>query len=92
MESNKESSVMKEQETITDDHQDKSVEKVLNKKDLNQMVWRSLLLQSSFNYERMQGGGWTYSIIPGLKKSIRIRKTCLMPCLTITNFSIPIPS
>lgn len=68
MESNKESSVMKEQETITDDHQDKSVEKVLNKKDLNQMVWRSLLLQSSFNYERMQGGGWTYSIIPGLKK------------------------
>lgn len=53
---------------INNDIQDTSNEKVLNKKDLNKMVWRSLLLQSSFNYERMQGGGWTYSIIPGLKK------------------------
>ena len=32
------------------------------------MVWRSLLLQASFNYERMQAGGWLYSILPGLKK------------------------
>ncbi|MGY3778049.1 PTS system mannose/fructose/sorbose family transporter subunit IID [Isobaculum melis] len=50
------------------EYQDPSVEKVLTKKDLNKMVWRSLLLQSSFNYERMQGGGWTYGLIPGLKK------------------------
>lgn len=31
-------------------------------------MFRSYLLQSSFNYERMQAGGWTYSLIPGLKK------------------------
>lgn len=40
----------------------------LDRKTLNQMVWRSLFLQASFNYERMQAGGWLYSIIPGLKK------------------------
>lgn len=55
-------------EIIDNEIQDPSIEKVLTKSDLNKMVWRSLLLQSSFNYERMQGGGWTYSIIPGLKK------------------------
>lgn len=68
MESNDKTQVIENQEIITNDYEDKSTEKVLNKKDLNQMVWRSLLLQSSFNYERMQAGGWTYSLIPGLKK------------------------
>ena len=42
--------------------------KQLDKKTLNKMVWRSLFLQGSFNYERMQAGGWLYSILPGLKK------------------------
>lgn len=56
------------EELIKDDYNDPTVEKVITKKDLNKMAWRSLLLQSSFNYERMQGGGWTYSLIPGLKK------------------------
>ncbi len=32
------------------------------------MVWRSLNLQGSFNYERMQAGGWLYGILPGLEK------------------------
>ncbi|WP_300357196.1 PTS system mannose/fructose/sorbose family transporter subunit IID [Fusobacterium sp.] len=50
------------------EYRDNSKEKVITKKDLNGMVWRSLLLQASFNYERMQAGGWLYSIIPGLKK------------------------
>ena len=45
-----------------------SSEKVITKKDLNVMVWRSLLLQASFNYERMQACGWLYSLLPGLKK------------------------
>lgn len=40
----------------------------LDKKTLNQMVWRSLNLQASFNYERMQAAGWLYAILPGLKK------------------------
>lgn len=53
---------------IPDTYKDPVYRKVLTKKDLHLMVWRSLMLQSSFNYERMQGGGWTYSIIPGLKK------------------------
>ncbi|GEM03115.1 PTS N-acetylgalactosamine transporter subunit IID [Halolactibacillus miurensis] len=69
MEYNKEN-----EELINNDIQDTSNDKVLNKKDLNKMVWRSLLLQSSFNYERMQGGGWTYSIIPGLKKIHKNKK------------------
>lgn len=32
------------------------------------MTWRSLFLQASFNYERMQAAGWLYGLIPGLKK------------------------
>ncbi len=50
------------------EYKDTSKDKVLDKKDLNSMVWRSLLLQASFNYERMQAGGWLYSLLPGLKK------------------------
>lgn len=51
-----------------DYYQDGATDQVLSKKDLNKMVWRSLLLQASFNYERMQAAGWLYSILPGLKK------------------------
>ncbi len=40
----------------------------LDKKTLNRMVWRSLMLQASFNYERMQAAGWLYGIAPGLEK------------------------
>ena len=42
--------------------------KDLDKKTLNKMVWRSLFLQASFNYERMQAAGWVYGILPGLEK------------------------
>lgn len=42
--------------------------KPLDKKTLNKMVWRSLFLQASFNYERMQAAGWLYGILPGLEK------------------------
>ena len=38
----------------------------LDKKTLNKMVWRSLNLQGSFNYERMQAAGWLNAILPGL--------------------------
>jgi PTS system N-acetylgalactosamine-specific IID component len=40
----------------------------LDQKTLNKMVWRSLFLQASFNYERMQACGWLYAILPGLEK------------------------
>ncbi|MGB4985821.1 MAG: PTS system mannose/fructose/sorbose family transporter subunit IID [Erysipelotrichaceae bacterium] len=40
----------------------------LDKKVLNKMVWRSLFLQMSFNFERMQAAGWLYGILPGLEK------------------------
>ena len=40
----------------------------LDKKTLNKMVWRSLNLQASFNYERMQAAGWLWAILPGLEK------------------------
>ena len=40
----------------------------LDKKTLNKMAWRSVFLQASFNYERMQANGWLYSILPGLEK------------------------
>ena len=40
----------------------------LDKKTLNVMVWKSMMLQASFNYERMQAGGWLWGILPGLEK------------------------
>lgn len=52
----------------TTEWQDMNTEKVITSKDLNKMAWRSLLLQASFNYERMQACGWLYGMIPALKK------------------------
>lgn len=40
----------------------------LDKKTLNKMALRSMNLQASFNYERMQAAGWLYCILPGLEK------------------------
>lgn len=40
----------------------------LSKKDRMQVAWRHQFLQGSWNYERMQNGGWCYSIIPAIKK------------------------
>ncbi|MDO1604473.1 PTS system mannose/fructose/sorbose family transporter subunit IID [Lactobacillus sp. YT155] len=40
----------------------------LTKKDRLSVWWRSTFLQGSWNYERMQNGGWAYSLIPALKK------------------------
>ena len=42
--------------------------KLITKKDLNKMCLDSLLLQSNFNYERMQGTGFAASLAPTLKK------------------------
>lgn len=50
------------------EYQDQTIKKVVNPSDLVSMVWRSLFLQASFNYERMQSCGWLYGILPVLKK------------------------
>ena len=46
----------------------------LTKKDRMSVAWRHQFLQGSWNYERMQNGGWCYSIIPAIKKLYQIRK------------------
>lgn len=43
-------------------------ERKITRRDLWSMAFRSLFLQSSFNYERMQAGGWLYSLLPALKR------------------------
>ena len=40
----------------------------LTRSDRLKVMWRSMLLQGSWNYERMQNGGWCYSLIPALRK------------------------
>lgn len=40
----------------------------LDKKIRRSVMWRSMFLQGSWNYERMENGGWAYSLIPALKK------------------------
>ncbi|MBT8943403.1 PTS mannose family transporter subunit IID, partial [Lactobacillus delbrueckii subsp. bulgaricus] len=40
----------------------------LSKRDRWHVMWHSQLLQGSWNYERMQNGGWAYSMIPALRK------------------------
>lgn len=53
---------------IADNYVDSTPAPQLDQKTLNKMVWRSLFLQGSFNYERMQSAGWLYGILPGLEK------------------------
>lgn len=40
----------------------------LTKTDRLHVWWRSTFIQGSWNYERMQNGGWTYAMIPAIKK------------------------
>lgn len=42
--------------------------KIITAQDLNQSVWRSILLQGTFNYERYQGSGWCAMMAPLLAK------------------------
>ncbi|MDP2573341.1 PTS N-acetylgalactosamine transporter subunit IID [Vibrio penaeicida] len=52
-----------------DEYEDKEIGAELTKADINKMAWRSLLLQASFNFERMQAAGWLYGLLPALKKT-----------------------
>lgn len=41
---------------------------LLNKKDLRSIFWRSFALQSAFSFDRMQAIGFTWTLMPYLKK------------------------
>lgn len=43
----------------------------ITKKELRQVFWRSFALQGAFNYERMQNLGYTYAMIPVIRKLYR---------------------
>lgn len=40
----------------------------LSKRERLSVAWRSTFLQGSWNYERMQNGGFVYAMIPAIKK------------------------
>ncbi|WP_392565526.1 PTS system mannose/fructose/sorbose family transporter subunit IID [Utexia brackfieldae] len=46
----------------------------LTKADRLSVAWRSTFLQGSWNYERMQNGGWTYAMIPAIKKLYKTKE------------------
>lgn len=52
----------------SNEYENKEIGAELTKSDINKMAWRSLLLQASFNYERMQASGWLYGLLPALNK------------------------
>lgn len=46
----------------------------LSKKDRVAIWWRSTFIQGSWNYERMQNGGWAFSMIPAIKKLYKTKE------------------
>ena len=46
----------------------------LTKKDRLSIWWRSTFIQGSWNYERMQNGGWAFSLIPAIKKLYKTKE------------------
>src|SRR5699024_7822947 len=48
----------------------------LTKRDRIAIWWRSTFLQGSWNYERMQNGGWVYSMIPAIKRLYKTKEDC----------------
>ena len=46
----------------------------LSKKDRLSIWWRSTFIQGSWNYERMQNGGWALSLIPAIKKLYKTKE------------------
>ncbi|WP_075980500.1 PTS system mannose/fructose/sorbose family transporter subunit IID [Bacillus massilinigeriensis] len=46
----------------------------LSRKDRVSVWWRSTFIQGSWNYERMQNGGWAYTMIPAIKKLYKTKE------------------
>lgn len=57
-------------------------EKVLTKKDINNLALRSMYLQAGFNYERMQAAGFLWAQLPFLKKIYKDDKAGLSAAMT----------
>lgn len=53
----------------------------ISKKDITRLGFRSSLLQASFNYERMQAGGFTWAMLPILKKIYKDDKPGLIAAM-----------
>jgi PTS system mannose-specific IID component len=51
-----------------------SKELKLTKRDRISVWWRSTFIQGSWNYERMQNGGWAYTLIPAIKKLYKTKE------------------
>ena len=47
----------------------------LTKADRRKVMLRSQFLQGSWNYERMQNGGWAFALIPALKRHLEFFNT-----------------
>lgn len=54
--------------TVMKNYQDKESKKVITRKELWKVGFRGLFMEGNFNYQRMQAGGFCFSIIPALKK------------------------
>ncbi|MGL5335292.1 MAG: PTS N-acetylgalactosamine transporter subunit IID [Enterovibrio sp.] len=61
-------SISKAEPQSDDTYENQQLGADLTKQDINRFAWRSLLLQASFNYERMQASGWLYGLLPALQK------------------------
>lgn len=46
----------------------------LSKRDRVAIWWRSTFIQGSWNYERMQNGGWAFSMIPAIKRLYKTKE------------------
>ncbi|MGL4742239.1 MAG: PTS system mannose/fructose/sorbose family transporter subunit IID [Sarcina sp.] len=46
----------------------------LSKKDRIAIWWRSTFIQGSWNYERMQNGGWAFAMIPAIKRLYKTKE------------------
>ncbi|SET16513.1 PTS system, mannose-specific IID component [Salinibacillus kushneri] len=46
----------------------------LTKRDRISIWWRSTFIQGSWNYERMQNGGWAFSMIPAIKRLYKTKE------------------
>jgi PTS system mannose-specific IID component len=51
-----------------------SEKRQLTKSDRLKVAWRSTFLQGSWNYERMQNGGWAYAMMPALRKLYKTKE------------------